>query len=393
MSNLEKLKSLLSHKQSKNYYARKLSVSEAEIEELLWEIKNGNNPKTEEERIINNEKGTLTLSVTSDYEPKSDVELAKEHKVDLKKYKIIEYYSKKSFNGKFRSTLRCGLIKKEENFFKDFELFLSKYSPTHNVLISPVRATGEEVDVVLSIADFHLDRKTIKDDDIDDRVGEYLSAVQSLALDAAQIKRINNFHFIIGNDFFNNDNYQGSTTNGTPQDNSLDFANSYEIAFDTLVSAINILRSNAKNVNVILVQGNHDRTKSFYVAHALEIFFKNSNVTFSRDNSNTKHFTIGNTFIGLHHGNCKIDELPLLFSTSSDSSKEFGNAKYREICVADKHHYLTKEIKGVRIHQMPSMVNPDRWSNDNLFLNNVRAAIALIYHPIKGKIGELEYRI
>jgi hypothetical protein len=57
---------------------------------------------------------------------------------------------------------------------------------------------------------------------------------------------------------------------------------------------------------------NHDRTKSYYLAHALEIYFKdNANVTFDRSPV-IKGVTLGNTFIGYHHGNCKIDDLPLL---------------------------------------------------------------------------------
>jgi len=54
---------------------------------------------------------------------------------------------------------------------------------------------------------------------------------------------------------------------------------------------------------------------------------------------------------------------------------------------------MAKEVKGVRIQQMPSLSGTDRWHLDNNFVNNVRAGLVLIYHNIYGKIGEFESRI
>jgi hypothetical protein len=81
-----------------------------------------------------------------------------------------------------------------------------------------------------------------------------------------------------------------------------------------------------------------------------------------------------------------------LFATGKDSYN-FGIAKYREIHTGDKHHYMAKEVKGVRIQQMPSLSGTDRWHADNNFVNNIRAGLVLIYHPVYGKIGEYESRI
>jgi len=71
----------------------------------------------------------------------------------------------------------------------------------------------------------------------------------------------------------------------------------------------------------------------------------------------------------------------------------FGNATYREVHTGDKHHYMAKEVKGVRIQQMPSLSGADRWHRDNNFVHSVRAALVLIYDQHHGKIGEFESRI
>ncbi len=162
-----------------------------------------------------------------------------------------------------------------------------------------------------------------------------------------------------------------------------------------MANTINYLLTQANEIEVVLVQGNHDRTKGFFVAHALEVFFKEyKKVKFQRHHSTTKAVVLGNTFIGYHHGNsCKIDDLPLLFATVPEFSKEFGNAKYREVHTADKHHYMAKDVKGVRIQQLPSLSGDDRWHIDNNFINSVRAGIAFVYDPIKGKVAEFESRV
>jgi hypothetical protein len=40
---------------------------------------------------VNNEKGTIESTLETSFEPKSDLELAKLHRIDLTKYKISTY--------------------------------------------------------------------------------------------------------------------------------------------------------------------------------------------------------------------------------------------------------------------------------------------------------------
>jgi len=378
----DELEKLLKHKKSKQYYAYKLGITVDEVEQLLSKI-----PQKEEE--------TFESTVELEYEPKDDKELAKEHRVNLDKFYISSYYSVKSFSGKFRSTIRAARKPEKEVSLAKFTEFLNNYKPApFTVNISSSSVGREEVDCEISIADFHLDRLTLQNDTIENRKKEFIKTLNSLILSTTAIYKIRKLVFVIGNDFFNSDNYQGSTTNLTPQSNSVSWDRAYEEGFSLLAQAIGSLSYIAENVHVILIQGNHDRTKSFYIAHALEVFFRNTeNVIFDRGNSNIKHIILGNTFIGYHHGNTKIDDLPLLFATSPNTAIPFATAKYREVHTADKHFYMAKEIKGVRMQQIPSMANPSSWETDNNYVNNIRCGLALIYHPIKGKKGEFEEKV
>jgi len=400
---LYRLEELLTQKKSKKFYAERLGISEFEVSELMKELKEKDNEQPAEiarnyteERKVNVEKGTLESTIISDYEPKDDIELAKLHKINLDKYIITNYWSKMLPSGKFTSSVFSKLKQAKDYSPEDFAKFLQNYKP-NNISISKVDRTDsrEYVDVEISISDYHLAKRVVDgDNDPTNRALTYFNMAQSLIKKVEANYNVNTVVLPISNDFFHTDNYQHQTTQGTPQDTIMDYHSEYELGFAVLVDTINMLRQHSSTVHVILVQGNHDRTKSFYLAHALDIYFKDAlDVEFMREHSVIKGLTLGNTFIGWHHGNCKLDDLPLLFATHPKYSHQFGDAVYREIHTGDKHHYMAKEVKGVRIQQMPSLSGTDRWHLDNNFVHSVRAALALVYDLNLGKIAEFETRI
>ena len=400
---LFKLEELLRQKKSKKFYADKLGISEFEVNELLKELRDKDtevpitfNTATGEIRKVNIEKGTIESTVTSSFEPKDDIELAKLHKINLDKYVITNYWSKMLPSGSFTSSIFSKRKEAKDYSVEDFSKFLENYTPNNipvnEVILDPNK---DHVDIEISIADYHLAKRCVDgDNDPADRARRYYNIASSLVSKVRANYNINTIALPISNDFFHTDNYQNQTTQGTPQDTIMEYHSEYELGFAVLVDTINMLRQHCSEVKVILVQGNHDRTKSFYLAHALDVYFKEDyDVEFIREHSVIKGLTFGNTFIGWHHGNCKLDDLPLLFATHPQYSQAFGNAKYREVHTGDKHHYMAKELKGVRIQQMPSLSGTDRWHLDNNFVHSVRAALALVYDPILGKIAEFEERI
>jgi hypothetical protein len=404
---LQQLEQMLCWKKSKKVYAEKLGVTEEMVDELLKELRNKERVRDDaevahyidvlEEMVVkvNNEKGTMESVIETSFEPKDDVELARLHKINLDKYKISNYWTKQKSNGKFTSSVFATLKQSKDYSPEDFAKFLETYVPNKTEVVKIERKAEfmQVVDIEISIADFHLAKKTLEGETIREKKEQYLDVLCDLIDKVRSNFMINKIVFPISNDFFHTDNYQNQTTAGTPQDVLAEYDHEYEEGFDLLVSAINYLQEVCYSVEVILVQGNHDRTKSFYLAHALEVFFaSNTKIKFQREHSVTKSVVLGNTFIGYHHGNCKIDDLPLLFATGIDAPK-FGSCKYREVHTGDKHHYMAKEIKGVRIQQMPSLSGTDRWHADNNFVNSIRAGIVLIYDVMLGKIGEFESRI
>jgi hypothetical protein len=397
---LYRLEELLTQKKSKKFYAEKLGISEFEVSELMKELKEKDTEHVlrnyTEERKVNNERGTIESTIISDFDPKDDIELAKLHKINLDKYVITNYWSKMLPSGKFTSSVFSKKKEAKDYSPEDFAKFLENYKP-NNISITKENYSIEKdyVNVEISLSDFHLAKRTVDGDNSPEtRALRYFNVAQSLINKVRANYDVNTVVLPISNDFFHTDNYQNQTTQGTPQDTIMDYSSEYELGFSVLVDTINMLRQNANHVVVVLVQGNHDRTKSFYLAHALDVYFKEDiDVDFIREHSVIKGITLGNTFIGWHHGNCKIEDLPLLFATHPQYSQSFGNAKYREVHTGDKHHYMAKEVKGVRIQQMPSLSGIDRWHLDNNYVHSVRAALALVYDDEHGKVAEFETRI
>jgi hypothetical protein len=401
---LSELEKLIAWKRSKKFMADKLGITQSEVNDLLKELRDREHTNDTLDDIVDKysitrkvlvEKGTIESTIVLDFEPKDDIELAKIHRINLDKYIITNYWSKLLPNGKFISSVFSKIKTPKDYTQEDFVKFLKDYKSNYVPPSQPEIERAKLIDVEISLSDFHLAKRHIDNDNSAYiRCNRYFSTAISLAYDVKAVYDIDKIVFPISNDFFHTDNYQHQTTQGTPQETIMDYAHEYELGFSLLVETITALKKICKEVQVILVQGNHDRTKSYYLAHALDVYFnEDPNIKFNREHSVIKATVLGETFIGYHHGNCKLDDLPLLFATDPSYSQMFGNAKYREVHTGDKHHYMAKEVKGVRIQQMPSLSGTDRWHQDNNYVNSVRAALALVYDKDLGKICEFEHRI
>lgn len=396
---LSQLEELLRQKKSKSFYAEKLGITEEEVNELLKELRTNNKEPfifDSSTKKVNIEKGTMESTILTTFEPKNDIELAKLHKIDLNSYIISNYWTKQLSNGKFTSSILCKRKKAGDFTIDDFKKVITGYTPKLPTITKYSTSIEKaHVNVEISLSDFHLAKRHLEGDNLPaDRATRYFNIAQDLVKKVTSVYNTDTVVLPISNDFFHTDNYQNQTTNGTPQDIIMDYSSEYELGFKILADTINMLRQYASNVEVVLVQGNHDRTKSFYLAHALEVYFKDAlDVKFNREHGVVKAVVLGNTFIGYHHGNCKIEDLPLLFATHPEYSSLFGSSVYREVHTGDKHHYMAKEVKGVRIQQMPSLSGTDRWHADNNYVHSVRAALALVYDYKQGKCAEFESRI
>lgn len=322
--------------------------------------------------------------------------------IDTDKWEISKYVQN-YWNGKYQVKAWLEPIKVKEkeiieniisNYKSDWSRIPDASKITNNIWVDPTL-------LVINLNDLHFDKRDMENNTIEQNIEKYFKVLEYLVQKAYHSARIEKIIFVVGNDVFNTDNINDTTTNGTPQRCNTTWNNAYEKVFDAMVQSIAMLGHYSETgVHVVLVQGNHDRTKSYYLAHALKQYFApDPTITFDRSANINKSYVYGNTFLGFNHGNNINDKLPLAFA--QEFYQEWGQCKYHDILISDKHHTNEKIFKvqtqndgsqGVKLRILPSLSKPDRWHDDNLYRSR-QSGIALLYDKERGKSAEFEYQL
>lgn len=409
---LDRLQQLLGWKKSyetitqilNNEFGTSLTVEDVkELKKAFQAGKTINVSKEEGFKVLSSKadysKGETTVEVCNN-KPLTKEELEKLLKIDPKVSFIKMVWLKSQTNGTWTYSALVVNHTPQTTKLNAFAEFIKTYKPSYQKpdmtkILSPFKP---EHTVVISLTDFHLDKLTLKEESLQDKIKKYRGTLMSLISQTYKCFGLEKIIFVIGNDFFHTDNFNNQTTAGTPQDVSTSWFNAYEEGFKLLTWAIDYLHSFAP-IHVVNVLSNHSRTKDFYLAHALEVFFQNTeDITFDRAADHTKVFNYGRNFFGFHHGDTDINKLPLYFA--SKHGHEWGKSPYRYIFLGDKHHkkqykfsLANVEIEGVRINYLPSLSDTDKWHELKGFDTAVRSGLVQVYHKDKGYVAEFENRI
>lgn len=197
--------------------------------------------------------------------------------------------------------------------------------------------------------------------------------------------------FPVGNDFFNVDNAAQTTTAGTPQHEDGRYQKSFVAGRKLMVDAILRLREIAP-VDVIMVSGNHDTERIFYLGDTLQGHLsKTADVTVNNNPTLRKYYQFGKCLLGFTHGhNEPHKNLPLIMAT--EVPELWAATKFREIHLGHWHHKKeifwlpVEEQNSIRVRVIPSLCPADAWHKMKGF-EGVRAAEAFLWHPQHGNVG------
>ena len=195
----------------------------------------------------------------------------------------------------------------------------------------------------------------------------------------------------IGNDAFNSEGLRGTTTKGTPQLDNAEYQAVFRRFWLMQIKTINYLRKFAP-VEVIIVQGNHDTERMFYLGELLSVAFdKVSNVSVDNSFYSRKYSKYGNNLFMFTHGDKeKTYNLPLIMAT--ERSKDFGRCDHREVLCGHFHKEMINEFRGIKIRYLPSMAPLSSWERQAGY-SHKRCAQALIYSHSKGFTGLAQHNI
>ena len=234
----------------------------------------------------------------------------------------------------------------------------------------------------------------------------FMDAITILLYRASSFK-FNKILFPIGNDFFNSDNMFNTTTKGTQQDEDLRWQKTFHIGTRLLVDGINLLKQIGVPIEVVVIPGNHDFEKSFYMGEFLTAWFDNdSQVVIDNGASPRKYKQFGNVLLGFTHGNEeKEGSLPLIMASDIESKKLWSDTKYHEwhlghthrkknvkYAVLDKGSKLNEDL-GVTVRYMSSLTGTEEWHHKKGFIGQTKAADAFIWNNKNGLIAHLNSTI
>lgn len=195
-----------------------------------------------------------------------------------------------------------------------------------------------------------------------------------------------------GNDFFNVNNKQETTAHGTPQQEDTRWQKTFRLGRELAVQIIDKC-SVVAPVDVLIIPGNHDEEKMFFLGDAVQSWYHNSpNVNVDNGAAKRKYYQFGTDMIGFTHGYYeKVDKLALLMAL--EAPKMWGDTTIREMHLGDKHNkkdieYKTDEGCGVTVRILRALAAKDAWTVDKGYVGALRAAESFLWHPTEGLLAQ-----
>jgi len=315
MTKLTQLKQLLKHKKSRQYYAEKLEITVEEVESLMKQLR-------------------------------SDLEI--EHNVDTNNFEISAYWSKT----KTSSVLVRPKVKE-----LDLQEVIDRFTLKSPYVIEKHFCLNPSV-LILPKQDAHFDKYDINGkNDIEQRFNTVFQSYQKIVSEAKSDTLV----YVVGSDQFNSE-WTSMTTKGTPQQNIMDYEDSFEAILHHEIQTIEYFIQKFSHIQIIYVSGNHDNFVGWHLIKMLQTYFNKSRIEFDTTNKKSRKYThFGNSVFMFNHGDVvKPEELINIFPIESGSL--WNNKKFYYIFTGDKHH--TKEIEraGINFIQIPAMsTSKSKW--------------------------------
>lgn len=247
----------------------------------------------------------------------------------------------------------------------------------------------------IAIPDIHFGRLTWEEEtgfDYDVKIATQLvTKTISKLLDNIGRYKINRILFPFGNDFYNVNSKTNTTVAGTPQQEDTRWQKTFRLGRMLATSIIDLCAQVAP-VDVMIVPGNHDEEKTFYLGDALDCWYHNTKrVTINNGAKSRKYYLYGKVLLGFTHGDAiKTDRLVQLMPI--ENPDEWAQSEYREWHIGHIHHQkslalLSDEGDGVMVRALRSLVPADAWTFNHGFVGK-RGAEAFLWHPERGLIAQ-----
>lgn len=276
---------------------------------------------------------------------------------------------------------------------EDFLADAKKHAPKYPKIQYPKVTDGMMYEI--AFPDLHFGRLTWHEEsgaDYDVKIArEYLLRAVDKLLYHTQFYPIERILIPFGNDYFNVNSKTNATAKGTPQQEDTRWQKTFRMGRQLAVEVIDMCSAIAP-VDVIMMPGNHDEERLFYLGEVISSWYGNNpNVDVDNRAIHRKYYPYGKNLIGFAHGaDEKLNQLPMLMA--NDVPDLWAGSKYREWHTGDKHKSNKLDVAdtgGVVVRVLRSLVEFDAWTFNNGYLA-LRAAESFLWHPENGLIAQFQ---
>lgn len=238
-------------------------------------------------------------------------------------------------------------------------------------------------------------------------IARFQKAIDEMFAKAIAEDKFERILFVIGNDLFNSDTAYPytATTAGTPMQDDTRWQKVFRHGRQLMIENIRKF-SQVAPVTVLVIPGNHDFQKTFYLGEVLEAFFYNDeNVTIDNSPRTRKYFKWGKCLLGFAHGSGKDEGITrLLNNMKHECAVEWADTVYREFHCGDIHHYkevrqrgsskdvdlYAEDIDGVVIKYLRTLMFNDEWEAKKGFISQ-KGAHMFVWNKEAGNTKEHKY--
>lgn len=232
--------------------------------------------------------------------------------------------------------------------------------------------------IMLTIADLHLGRYCNKrDTGVDynlDKAKSYFNYIIDELIKWQDMLQAGTLLYTIGNDFFNYDNVNGTTTKGTPLNSSCTYREMYEEGLNLQIQALYRIKElcHFTKIAVQMVQGNHDEILDYTMYLTLKKLFETDDTfEFNDDYKPIQKYEFGNNLIVQQHGDIDpkklVSRMPVIFG------KEWSNHDYRYFISNHKHSGKKEEdINSIQWIQQNTIIPTDSYEYKLGFIGEVQ---------------------
>lgn len=197
---------------------------------------------------------------------------------------------------------------------------------------------------------------------------------------------------LIGGDMLHSDGLEAVTpASGHVLDQDSRYAKLVYVAIRATRRAVHKMLSKHKEVEIQIVEGNHDQSGMIWLRAAMAAAYENEPRVYVDVSPRVVHHTqYGKTFLAYHHGHTVRKPEALLMMCAADWREDFGISKSMYAHIGHWHHQTVTETSLGIVEVHSTMAAKDAYAARGGWRSRRRAAV-IVYDKEFGEIGRFMF--